>query len=121
MREEVDIRPASLICAIWDESCDLEDAGEISGFWRGRVYHLHPGHPFVNRYLVFSGKVVDVLYQACHYCSHTGRCLGASGIDDLLGEVWVKTVGSRTDTCGLFRALIGPFTREIVTRAIGIS
>ena len=58
-----------------------------------RVDEVNAQHPLIDRKLDFSCEIVDVSDQGAEYFSVSWGALWANGIDDMLGEVGVKSRG----------------------------
>lgn len=75
----------------------------------GPVHQLDAGHPFVNGDLVLAREVVDMADQAGHELAEPRVGLGAHSVDDIVGEIGVKSVGSHVDSFFFFFFLIFSF------------
>lgn len=66
-----------------------------------RVDKLHSHHPLVDGQLNFAGEFVDVSDEGTKDFSASGISRGTNGIDDMAGEVGIKSLRHSGGFCGV--------------------
>src|SRR5437879_3502646 len=81
------------------KSKDIRDSVAFISRLRTRfsngVDEVHAGHPLVNGELDLPSEIVKVSNESRHNLPCSGISLGSHGVNDALGEVWVKSVRCR--------------------------
>jgi hypothetical protein len=69
------------------------------------VDQVHALHPLIDGEVDLTGEIVDVTDQRADDLAGASGGIGACGVDDILGEVWVKLVGAHFDNGVMFLKL----------------